>query len=227
LEEVTDALHKGSNTSAPGRSGIGYKLLKWAFKANPTYVSTILQRSLDLRHHPWHANKVVIIPKPNKPDYGIAKAYQPISLMECMGKVLERIISRRVAWHMDHHLLMPTRQFGSRKAHSAEDAASFLRAKAAATITAGYVGVAILFDISRFFDHIDALVAAQTLRRLGVPDSIVGWTQSFLSQRTIILTVNDFTSEEFEASQGTPQGSPFSPLLSAIFTSEILRRAED
>jgi hypothetical protein len=54
----------------------------------------------------------------------------------------------------------------------------------------------------------------------------VGWTHSFLSQRTISLTVNDFTADVFEASQGTPQGSPFSPLLSAIFTAEILRRAE-
>jgi retron-type reverse transcriptase len=49
---------------------------------------------------------------------------------------------------------------------------------------------------------------------------------SFLSQQTVSLTVNNFTLDDFEASQGTPQGSPYSPLLSAIFTSEILRRAE-
>jgi hypothetical protein len=93
LDEIWEALHKGSNTSAPGLLGIRYKLLKWAFLANPDYILCIFQSCLNLKHHPWHSSKVIVILKPNKPDYGIAKAYRPISLMECLGKVLEQVIA--------------------------------------------------------------------------------------------------------------------------------------
>ena len=38
LQEITSALANTSNKSAPGPSGIGYKLIKWAIKAHPTLI---------------------------------------------------------------------------------------------------------------------------------------------------------------------------------------------
>ena len=73
--EVTLALAGTSNKSAPGPSGINYKLVKWAFEAHPTLILEILNTALCLGHHPWTTAKVVIIPKPNKDDYSAAKAY--------------------------------------------------------------------------------------------------------------------------------------------------------
>jgi Arc/MetJ family transcription regulator len=117
-------------------------------------------------------------------------------------------------------------QFGSRPHHSAEDAATYLHTKVSATISTGYVGALVLFDISRFFNHIDADVMAQTLECLGIPLTLVRWTHSFMSQRTVRLSFNGQLLDPFDASSSTPQGSLFSPLLSALFTSPILRRAE-
>jgi hypothetical protein len=70
--------------------GIGYKLIKWAVKAHPTLILYLFQNSLHLRYHPWTTAKVVIILKPGKPDYLMAKAYHPIFLLECYGKLLEK-----------------------------------------------------------------------------------------------------------------------------------------
>jgi hypothetical protein len=113
IEEVHKALNKGSNMSAPGLSGIGYQALKWAIVANPGYMLTIFQWYIDLGYCLWHASIVVIIPKPNKPNYSVAKAYRPILLLECLGKVLEWVIACCMAWHMDHKRLLPVWKFGS------------------------------------------------------------------------------------------------------------------
>jgi hypothetical protein len=52
LEEVSLALAKTSNKSAPGISGIGYKLLKWAFSANPLCFMELYTACLMLGTHP-------------------------------------------------------------------------------------------------------------------------------------------------------------------------------
>ena len=65
-QEVEHALAGTSNKSAPGPSGIGYKLVKWAFASHPDFILDIYDTALRLGHHPWMTAKVTIIPKPNK-----------------------------------------------------------------------------------------------------------------------------------------------------------------
>ena len=92
--EIALALAGTSNKSAPGSSGIPYKLLKWAFKARPDRFLDLFNAAISLGYHPWKDALVVVIPKPNKPNYSLPKAYRPISLLECCGKLLEKIVTR-------------------------------------------------------------------------------------------------------------------------------------
>jgi hypothetical protein len=46
-DEVRQALSTTSNRSAPGPSGITYKLLKWTFEANPGLIITTLNGALE------------------------------------------------------------------------------------------------------------------------------------------------------------------------------------
>ena len=96
-----------SNKSAPGPSKIGYKLVKWVFASHPEFILDIYNAALCLGHHPWTTAKVVIIPKPNKPDYSEAKAYCPVSLLECYGKVLEKIVANRFTLDSNLHNILP------------------------------------------------------------------------------------------------------------------------
>jgi hypothetical protein len=79
-DEVRQALAHTSNKSAPGPSGITYKLLKWTFEANPGLIITTLNGALEHGTHPWGDADVVVIPKPHKPDYSVAKVYRLLRL---------------------------------------------------------------------------------------------------------------------------------------------------
>ena len=80
-DEIKEALASTSNASAPGISGVNYKVLKWAFEAKPSRFVDLYNECLERGTHPWTNAKVVPIAKPNKADHSLPKAYRPISLL--------------------------------------------------------------------------------------------------------------------------------------------------
>ena len=49
----------------------------------------------------WKVAKGILLRKPNKPDYTAVKAYLVISLLNCLGKVVEKIVADAIAHHCD------------------------------------------------------------------------------------------------------------------------------
>ena len=63
-----------------------------------------------------------VILKPKRADYSLAKNFRPISLLECLGKLLEKVMAKIIYGDMTKHSLVPTTQFGGRNASSTLDA---------------------------------------------------------------------------------------------------------
>ncbi len=225
-DEIRDALSQTSNSSAPGLSGVNYKLLKWAFAASPDRFVDLFNGCVTFGHHPWTAARVVPIAKPKKADYSLPKAYRPISLLECCGKLLEKIMAKRVLSDLNEFSLLPPSQFGSRDGHCAVDAALSLVHTAQQGIRSKHPVAVILLDIQGFFDNVRRDRVVHLFRLLGFPDPVCDWVSSFLSDRTVALSFNEFLGAASPVSDGTPQGSPLSPILSAIYTFPLLRIAE-
>ena len=222
-EEIHASIKDTSNKSAPGPSGINYKILKWAFDACPDVITHIFNLSLSTGTHVWKHATIVPVPKPNKPDYSAPKAYRPVSLMECSGKLLEKVITKRITNDISlHPNILPNNQFGSRPQHCTTDAALTLTHRIQATRKAGFHAALILFDISGFFDHIDANRTRDILTKKGFPSNMVNWIFSFLTNQTASMHLDSTVIDLFTVPDGTPQGSPLSPILSAIYTSFLL-----
>jgi len=222
-EEIAVALAKTSNKSAPGCSGINYKLLKWAFASHPDWFLEIFNATISFGYHLWKEATVVVVPKPNKPDYSLPKAYRPISLLECCGKLLEKIVTKRILADAHTYDILPPTQFGSRDYHSAVDAAMCLVHNAQAAVKSNLIASVILFDIQGFFNNINIERMVAIVTNLGFAPSLCLWVRSFLSDRQVRLSFNGFKSDPIHISHGMPQGSPLSPILSALFTSPLLK----
>jgi len=177
--EVSDALNVTSNKSAPGSSRINYKLLKWAFKSSPDQFLEIFNATILLGHHLWKEAVVIVIPKPNKPDYSLPKAYRPISLLECCSKLLEKVIAKCILSDSHNFDILPPTQFGSCDYHSAVDAALCLTHQAQAAVKCGLVASVVLFDIQGFFDNINIGCIVHIFQNLGFPLSLCAWIESF------------------------------------------------
>jgi hypothetical protein len=185
-DEVTAALCTSAHT-APGPSRVRYKLLKWAHAACPDFLPHLLNLCLDTGYHPWKTTTIVMINKPQKPDYTIPKAYRPIALLECTSKLLEKIIAKRINNDIEQHDLLPMTQFGSRPKHNAIDTVASLVHKIQGTVATSHAGALLLFDISGFFDNVNPSRATEILWNKGFPPSVCTWTLSFLTGRTAAI----------------------------------------
>jgi len=221
-KEVSHNLSCTLNKSAPGPTGITYKLLKWCHAAAPSRLTSIFNAAISLRHHPWHSATVVPILKPGKIDYRVAKAYRPISLLECCGKLLERIVLKRVLLDAARFHLFPPRQFGSRDYHTASDAVLSMVHTVQTCVKSGRVAALLLFDIQGFFDNLHVSRLVHIFRLLGFTPSLCNWVRSFLTDRRITLSFNGKPLPEVVLNHGTPQGSPLSPILSVIYILPLL-----
>lgn len=199
-------------------------LVKWIFAAHPTRLTNLFNACLRIGHHPhlWREATVAVVPKLNRTDPSLPKNYRPISLLECLGKLLENVISTRLLYDINHYKLIPSTQFGGRNASSTIDAGLCLQHDIRTSHASGLVCASLLFDISGFFDNINHHMLLAVFKAMGFRTELVRWLKSFLTDRHVTLRFNNFTSDPYNLKVGTPQGSPISPVLSIIFASPIL-----
>ena len=113
----------------------------------------------------------------------------------------------------------------ARKYHSAPDAATLLRYKATKSKRSGRVSGVLLLNISRFFDHLNPDILINTLCDMGVDPQTCAWIRSFMTDRSLSLSFNNYSTDRFVPTSGTPQGSPLSPIASALYTAPLLKEA--
>ena len=205
---------------APGPDGLPIGFLKAVGNSFYKTLARIIEASLQLGYFPSAFKKaiVIVLPKPNKTaaQKQRANAWRPISLLNCMGKIMEAIVGQRLADVAERHGLLPPEQFGNRPARSTELAIKFVT-NAVHTAWAWRSKASLLqLDLKGAFDtvHHGALIAE--LEKAGFPPSLLKWLLSFLSGRIADLTF-DGASKTFDVPCGVPQGSPLSPILFILF----------
>jgi hypothetical protein len=223
-EEVGVLLRLTANKSAPGTSGIGWSLLKKGWEAVKDHLLIIYNACFYLGHHParWREAKVVVIPKPDKPDYSLPKAHRPISLLETMSKLLEKAVAKRMQYDIVKYELIQANQFGGRAHSSCLDAGLALLHDVQEAHRRGLKCGILLFDVRGFFDNVNHGRMTAILENLGYPPELVRWLEAFLKDRKVRLSFNNVISDERGQPIGVPQGSPLSPVLSITYTSSLL-----
>ena len=225
-EEVHDAIFKNSSNTAPGHSQITYRVLKWAWN-NPTgqkHITALIQKCLRKGYHPkpWRRAIAIALRKPNKPDYSNPRAYRLITLLECLAKVLERIVARRLTFLAGKLNLVPPNQFGGRSNSSTDDAITTFITDIQAAWNHGKVTSALTFDIKGYFDFVNHDRLLCELRRKHLPLEYVKWTASFLSNREAAICIDGRCGTMLPVQNGIPQGSPVSPILAAFYSAELI-----
>ena len=81
-------------------------------------------------------------------------------------------------------------------------------------------------DVKGAFDHVFQAELAQRMSELWIDDDLIGWTQSFLTDRWVELVIDGYINPKHKVETGIPQGSPVSPILFLIYISGIFFQVE-
>ncbi|KID83792.1 reverse transcriptase [Metarhizium guizhouense ARSEF 977] len=224
LEEAEDATIKTGNTS-PGADNITVKLLQTVWDIIGGHVCRLYQGCLTVGHHPgvFREAEVVMIPKLGKRNLSTPRVWRPISLLSSLGKGLERLIARRLAWASIHYAVLHPQQAGALPKRSAVDLVAALVHGIEEAFARGEVATLVTADIQGAFDTAMCNRLVLRLREQGWPDNLARWAGSFMSGRSARVRYQDITTPTTPLQCGLPQGSPVSPILFLLYTEPIYR----
>src|SRR5271156_3885936 len=153
LENACSAKIKGKT---PGPDHITQDIILHAYNAIPEVFFTIYSNLLDIGYHPscWKQATGVILKKSGKRDDTVPKAYRVISLLNCLGKISERILAQKLGYLAETTPLLHPTQIGGRLRKSAVDAALLLTNEVESNRRLKRKTTTLFLDIKGAFDHV-------------------------------------------------------------------------
>ncbi|ENH72221.1 hypothetical protein FOC1_g10006596 [Fusarium oxysporum f. sp. cubense race 1] len=82
-------------------------------------------------------------------------------------------------------------------------------------------------DITGAYDRVERVKLMKVLQEAGLPEWMLSFIWSFLTDRSTDMKLPGFTSSSFWVNMGIPQGSPLSPLLFLFFSMPIVGAASE
>lgn len=221
-DELLAIIKSLKNSKAPGLDCISNILIKHLPKRAIIILKKIFNACLKIGYFPksFKIAKVIPIPKPGK-DLRNTSSYRPISLLSCIGKLLEKIILNRLLHHVTENNIINPKQFGFRKQHSTvhqlKRVTKYIKQNKNLRRSTGMV----LLDIEKAFDTIWHEGLIYKLNVVNTPKYLIKIIKSFISNRKFQVTINGILSIAKTISAGLPQGSILSPSLYSIFISDF------
>jgi len=221
-QEEIRSIVRHKKSTAPGPDNITYRHIK----EGPTILFellavlyTFLLRA-GLYPPQFKVSHMILFLKPNK-DPTNPGSYRPIQLTSTLGKVLERIIVKRLHGILANKSILPLSQAGFRPSSSTHD--QLLRLTNIITHQFNRIqpSCLLLFDIEKAFDHVWHAGLLYKLQRYRFPLYFIRFITSFLKERLIYIIINQAKSRAIRPRTGVPQGSALSPLLYILYTADM------
>ncbi len=200
LDKLASALSKAHLHKAPGPDGILMFFLKLLGRPLLEYLQPLFQACLQFSYHPLHFkhSSTVALRKPGKGDYSAPAAWRPVALLNTLVKVLEAVVASRITALSEEHGLLPPQHMGARPGRSTDTALDMLVKQIHAAWQADDgVASSLSLDMTGTFNRVVPVRLLHNLRKRCIPQWLVDFISSFLSDRTTSLCFPGYSSSSF------------------------------
>ena len=221
LEKAVLSLKKNKS---PGRDAITNEMIQHLGTKARSVLLKILNKSWKEGTVPqtWKEATMVPIHKKGKGKQD-PHNYRPISLLSCVGKVMEKMVNNRLLWHLESKGLLSPEQAGFRQHRSTEDQVTYIAQEIEDTFQGKQHAVAVWVDLEKAFDKVWKDGLKLKLLRSGVTGNMYKWIDSYLSERSGRVHLQGHLSRKLKIEQGVPQGGVLSPTLFLIYINDMAR----
>ncbi len=184
-------------------------------------LTQIINMSLSEGVFPDQFKSAIVTPLIKKPslDKSVLKNYRPVSGLNFVSKLIERVVTKQIKFHLSSNGLDNLYQSAYKTGHSTETTLLKIKSDIHINLAQNKPTVLVLLDLSAAFDTIDhALLSERLTSWFGFSNIVSKWFRSYMSGRSQSVKVNDSISTPKPLWFGVPQGSVLGPLIFIMYT---------
>ena len=135
----------------------------------------LIQHCLRLQYHPrrWKLVRGILLYKTGKPR-DFMKSYRVICLLECIGKILEKIVANELSRICEKRSLLHPEQIGTKKNRSVVNIITLLIHEVQSRWKKGEKAAVLFINVKGAFDHVSKKKLAERMTNLGLDGDLVG-----------------------------------------------------
>jgi len=218
-EELSSIIKTLKSNKAPGHDCLKGIFLKKTYNSTKCFILRIINACLKISYFPdlWKRGNLIILWKNPAGDTTSVKNYRPITLLLEYGKVLEKIVRKRLYNHLTpaHSAL----QYGFVPGSSTVDALG--RLVNGIKNFGGTYQLVVFINISGAFDNLWWTSPFLELRKRKLPNTLIKLLKSYVTNRSVKYVNGNVTVDKV-ITKGCPQGSVLGPSLWNIQLDNLL-----
>ena len=130
-----------------------------------------------------------------------------------IGKVLEKVVYKRLVSFLNSTEILSESQFGFRKSNFIEDAVYLLTKEIQDARESKLEVYGLFLDLTKAFDLVNHQLLLDKLHKYGIRGLAHKWFKSYLEDREQYVELTNNRSNTREVDCGVPQGSILGPIL--------------
>jgi len=220
-DEIVYTLKKCKSLS-PGPDGIPFIFIQYFGPKTQNILEKIYNTIWSDGSFPSTWKKGIIIPinKPGKCKFN-TEGYRPITLLNTMCKVLEKIVNFRLIWFLEKINYLTPSQSGFRKNRSTYDNLTTIKKEAEQALQNKQILGLLSIDISKAYDVTWRHYILSKLNKVICNGNMLNFITNFLRNRSFQVKISNQLSDIFTQENGVPQGSALSVTLFLVAINKI------